>query len=277
MTTVLEPPVVAPAPPGAVGPRRAARLARLLPGLAGLVLLVVAWHLVAVTVLREGGAVPTPGAVISQFGEDGWAFYQPHVQATVFEAWQGFLWGNLLALLTAVVVLLVPVLERMAMQLAVASYCLPLMAIGPILTIVFGGRTPMIVLAALSVYFTTLVSVLLGLRSAAPGSLDLVRASGGGRWEELRRVRVVSALPGLLAGLRIAAPAAVLGAIIGEFLGQVRSGLGVAMVISQQQLEVARTWGIAAVAAAVAGIAYAGLGLLARVVTPWSTGTGRNA
>jgi ABC-type nitrate/sulfonate/bicarbonate transport system permease component len=256
-----------------IAPTARRRAGRWAPGLAGLAVLCIVWHLLAVTWLSKGGAVPTPWAVLQGLvADDGWDFYQPHVQATVFEATRGFLWGNVLALATALVVLLVPQLETMAMQLAVASYCLPLMAIGPILTIVFGGRTPMIALAALSVYFTTLVSVLLGLRTAQPTSLDLVRAYGGGRWQQLWRVRAVSALPGLLAGLQVAAPAAVLGAIIGEFLGQVQTGLGVAMVISQQQLEVARTWGIAAVAAVIAGLAYAAFGLAARLATPWATG-----
>ena len=60
-------------------------------------------------------------------------------------------------------------------------------------------------------------------------------------------MRFRAALPSLFAGLRIAAPAAMLGAIIGEYLGG-DTGLGVAMINSQQALEVDRTWGIALVA-----------------------------
>ena len=120
-----------------------------------------------------------------------------------------------------------------------------------------------------SVFFTTLVGTLLGLRAADPLSLDLVRAYGGGRWQQLRRVQLVAALPGLFTSLKIAAPAAVLGAIIGEFLGGER-GLGIAMVVAQQSLEVPRTWGIALVSGAVAGIGYALLGLVGRLVTPWA-------
>jgi ABC-type nitrate/sulfonate/bicarbonate transport system permease component len=232
------------------------------------------WWFLALTVLQEGGAVPTPAQVVSQFIDDGWAFYSVHVAATVSSAAQGFLWGNLFAVGVAVLVLLVPALETTAMQIAIASYCLPIMAVGPILVIVFTGRTPMIALAALSVFFTTVVAMVLGLRSTDPAMLDVVRTAGGGRWQQLWRVQGVASLPSLVSGLKLAVPASILGAIIGEFLGTQQTGLGVAMVIAQQQLEVARTWGIAFAAGALAGVGYLILELVERIAFPWA-GEGR--
>ena len=130
--------------------------------------------------------------------------------------------------------------------------------------------------APLSVFFTTLVGTLLALRAADPLSLDLVRACGGGRWQQLRRVQLVAALPGLFTSLKIAAPASVLGVIIGKFRGGKR-GLGIAMVVAQQSLEVPPTWRIALVSGAVAGIGYALHGLVGRLVTPWAvTSAGRS-
>lgn len=242
---------------------------RQLTGLLGIVGVLVVWQLLAVTVLREGGAVPTPVAVVQGWVDDGWTFYSPQVSTTLSEALRGFLWGNAAAIVLAAVVVLLPFTERVVLQLGIASYCLPVLALAPILAAVFKGTTSMAALAALSVFFTTLVGTLLGLRAADPLSLDLVRAYGGGRWQQLRRVQLVAALPGLFTSLKIAAPAAVLGAIIGEFLGGER-GLGIAMVVAQQSLEVPRTWGIALVSGAVAGIGYALLGLVGRLVTPWA-------
>ena len=91
-------------------------------------------------------------------------------------------------------------------RLSVAVYCLPLLAIGPILQIVTTGSSTKIVLAALSVFFTTLVCCVLGLRSADPASLDVVHAAGGGKLRMFSAVRVQAALPSVFAGLRIAAP-----------------------------------------------------------------------
>jgi ABC-type nitrate/sulfonate/bicarbonate transport system permease component len=243
---------------------------RRLGGALGTLGLLVAWAVLATTVLTTADGVPTPWAVLRQVGHDGWTFYGPHIRQTGTEALIGYLIGNGLALGCAVLVLLVPALERVVTQLAVASYCLPIVAVGPILSLVFTGSRPMDAMAGLSVFFTTLIGGLLGLRSADQSSLDVVRAYGGGRWQQLLRVRAIAALPSTVAALKIAAPAALLGAIIGEYLGRVDAGLGVAMTISEQQLEVARTWGIALVSGAVAGVAYALIGLAGRLALPWS-------
>lgn len=236
------------------------------------VVLVALWWVVAATAFAATGAVPTPGAVVAGLADDGWALYAPNVAATVSEALQGFLWGNGVAIVLALLVVALPWLESLVVNIAVVSYCLPVVAVGPIVAVVFGGRTPMVVLAAIFCFFTTVVGTLLGLRSADRAALDVVTAFGGGRLERLRRVQLVAAVPAVLAALRIAAPSAVLGAIIGEYLGGVDTGLGVAMTISQQQYLVARTWGLALAAGAVSGVGYVAVGLLARVATPWARG-----
>jgi ABC-type nitrate/sulfonate/bicarbonate transport system permease component len=200
------------------------------------------------------------------------------MSVTLTEAGLGYLWGNLLALFLAGLVALVPMLEKTLLRLAITSYCLPVIAIGPVLNIVMNGNAPKATLAALSVFFTTLVGALLGLRSADPVSLDAVRAYGGGRWAMLVKVRLRSALPATFAGLKIAAPAALLGAIIGEYLGG-DSGLGIAMINSEQALEVNRTWGIALLVTLLALAGYVITELVAKWLTPWApksnAGTGR--
>ncbi|MCD0451519.1 ABC transporter permease subunit [Actinocorallia sp. API 0066] len=236
-------------------------------GLGGLAGLLLAWQ--AASLLVPGDAVPTPLATFRTLIEDGWGFYWPHLEGTGWEALRGFVWGNLIAFGLALLVILVPQTERVITQIGVASYCLPIIAVGPILTIVLEGDSPMVAMAALQVLFTTLIGVLAGLRAADPASLDLVRAYGGGRWKQLVKVRLIAALPSSFAALKIAAPSAVLGAIIGEFLGRVDTGLGLAMVVAQTQLATERTWGVAIVAGALAGFGYAVVALVARFAMPW--------
>lgn len=236
----------------------------------GLVLLVGCWWLVAVTAFRASGAVPTPAAVVGQFVTDGFGFYWSNATITLSGAALGFLWGNALALAIAVFVLLVPAVEGVATQLAVISYCIPLTAIGPIILVVFGGRTPTVFLAALSVFFTTLIGALLGLRAADRASLDAVAAFGGNRWQRLVKVQLIAALPATLNALKIAVPAAMLGAIVGEYLGGVDSGLGVVLTVAQQQYEVARTWALALLTGLLAFLGYGLVALVARLVTPWA-------
>ena len=264
-----------------------ARLGSLPPwgfGLTGIIGAVALWWIGAVTVLAgigasadgRGGAIPTPLDVGRRFVADGFGFYWPNVSVTVTEAAAGYFWGNLAALLLAATVLVVPALERLVAQLAVISYCLPIVAIGPLAFIVIGspGRGEpsgtAVLLAGISVFFTTVVGAVAALKSADTSSLDLIAVYGGGRLKQLVKVQLMSALPGILTALKIAVPAAVLGAVLGEYVGGVDQGIGPAMVNAQQNLQIARAWGVALVAGLVAGLGYAAFGALTRVLVPWS-------
>ncbi|ASF11271.1 putative ABC transporter permease protein [Nocardia brasiliensis NBRC 14402] len=238
-------------------------------GLLGVAGLIGVWWLLAALGVA-GGTVPSPWTVVHTMYTDGWGLYGPNFRITALGALQGFVWGNGLAIALAILIMLIPQIESLATQLAILSYCTPLLALGPIILVVFGGRTPTVFLAAMYCFFTTMVGTVTGLRSADRTSLDLVRAYGGGRWQQLYRVQLISALPNTFAALKIAAPSAVLGAIIGEYLGGVDSGIGVALTAAQTAYNVPRTWGMALAAAALAGLGYAVVALGARLVAPWT-------
>jgi ABC-type nitrate/sulfonate/bicarbonate transport system permease component len=240
-----------------------------LGGALGVVALVALWWVLA-DLGVAGGTIPSPWNVGHTMYIDGWALYGPNFRITALGALQGFLWGNGLAIALAILVLLVPPIESLATQLAILSYCTPLLALGPIILVVFGGRTPTVFLAGMYCFFTTMVGTVSGLRSADRTSLDLVRVYGGGCRQQLFRVQLIAALPNTLAALKIAAPSAVLGAIIGEYLGGVDSGIGVALTAAQTSYNVPRTWGMALAAAALAGLGYAVVALVARLLAPWT-------
>jgi ABC-type nitrate/sulfonate/bicarbonate transport system permease component len=241
-------------------------------GVAGVVFLLVIWEFVALGMAGRHSVVPSPIAVFRRLWDDR-GLYPSQITVTLKEAGLGWLWGNLVALALALAFVLVPTVESLLLKIAVASYCMPIIAIGPILDIVFTGEEPKIVLAALSVIFTTLIGALQGLRSADPVALDLIRASGGGTTAQLRKVRLRAALPSTFAGLQIAAPAALLGAIIGQFLGGER-GLGVFMVTSESAFDVSRTWGIAIVCTVIAWVGYEITGIIGKWLTPWAARAG---
>jgi ABC-type nitrate/sulfonate/bicarbonate transport system permease component len=245
-------------------------------GVLGIGSLLVIWQLLGMFVFEDSGVVPPPTAILAQFGTDGLEFYWNNLTTTLREATWGYVYGNVLAIGLAIAFVQVPFLEKALLKLAVASYCLPIVAIGPILAILYKGDTPKIILAAMSVFFTTLIAMLVGLRSADRTSLELVHAYGGGSWKQLRKVRLKYSLPSLFAGLRIAAPAAVLGAMIGEYMGG-ESGLGVSMINSQQALQTERTWAIALTATFLSATAYGITALVGRLLTPWAPRMQRGA
>ncbi len=186
-------------------------------------------------------------------------------RTTVLAALWGFVWGNLAAILMAAFVVVLPRTERFMSFAALVIFCLPLVATGPILRVLFGaGAGPQITLAALAVYFTTYLTLVVGLRAVPQAWSDLARLYGRGPLTELFVIRARASVPYLLAGLQIAAPAAVLGAMVGEFTGAER-GLGVLTLRAMRSLDVVATWGIASVAAAVSMLAYLAIGALSRL------------
>jgi ABC-type nitrate/sulfonate/bicarbonate transport system permease component len=243
-------------------------LPRWVGGAIGIGMLFVIWELLAVITVNHHHVIPTPQSVAVTIVHDPGYSVWTNMWITAQEAALGWLWGNAIALTLALVFLLVPVLEGPLLKLALASYCMPVIAIGPILYVILSGSAPRIAVSALSVIFTTLVGVLVGLRSADKVSLDMVRAYGGGRWAQLSKVRLKAALPATFTGLAIAGPAAVLGAIIGEYLGG-QTGLGTTMVLAEQAFDIARVWAIAAVATGMAGVAYLATMVVGRLATPW--------
>jgi ABC-type nitrate/sulfonate/bicarbonate transport system permease component len=228
----------------------------------------VAWQIIGMTFFQETSSIPPPTDIIHSIRDDP-SFYWRNLSATLHAAAQGWVWGNALAITFAFLVLVLPAVERPLIQLGITSYCLPAVAIGPIFAIVFSGDTASVVLAGLAVFFTTLVGALVGLRSADPTTLDVVHAYGGGRRKKLTKVRLRASLPSLFAGLRVAAPAAVLGAIIGEYSGA-DHGIGVAMIAAQQRLDGPTTWALALVATAAAAAVYGLTALVGRWLTPWA-------
>ena len=228
-----------------------------------LAILVGAWEIAGRLRLVADGALPAPTAILARFWADR-ADYGPHVLSTLQTASAGFVVGNLVAIAAAVLFVLVPRSERIARGLNIALFALPPIAIVPILVTALPGVTPRIVLAALAVYFPTMTAAVLGLARIDPRARDLVAAYGGGAGTLFRLVRLRAALPVILAGLRVAAPNAVLGSILAEFGGGGRFGLGVYLLGSLGRADPPRLWGIGLCATAIAGLAYAGFALLGR-------------
>ena len=183
---------------------------------------------------------------------------------TFLAAAQGFFWGNLAGFALALAAVLMPRTERVLATLGLLVFCLPLVATGPILRVLYGpGNGPQVTLAALAVFYTTFLPALVGLRAAPRDWFDLVRSYGHGRLMVLGQVRLPASIPYLAAGLQIAAPAALLGAMVGEFTGA-EPGLGVLTIRAMRALDLSATWSIAVIAAAVSVLAFHAVGAVGR-------------
>jgi ABC-type nitrate/sulfonate/bicarbonate transport system permease component len=245
-------------------PARAARLPRGSGAALGVIALIAVWE-IAARALTGLYVLAAPSEVAA------WLFANRGLMSralgvTLTNAAAGFVIGNLAAILLAALALLWPRSERVVTGLALLVFCLPFVATGPILRVVYGpGPGPQITIAALAVYYTTLIPLLVGLRAAPAGWFDIVRSYGRGRLAALIHVRARASLPYLFAGLQIAAPAAFLGAMVGEFTGA-EAGMGVLTLRAMRSLDLGMTWALATVATGVSVFAFVAIGALSRRV-----------
>lgn len=225
----------------------------------------IVWEVVGRLALVADGALPAPSAIAAEMGHNA-DIYWHHALATLKPASIGFVIGNACAILAALLFLLFPVTERLFHGINITLFAIPPLTLGPILVLICHGDKPQIILAAISVYFPTMIAMLLGLRQADNRTMDLVRTYGGGKLAVLRFVRLRSCLPGLLAGLQVAAPAAILGSILAEFGSGARWGLGTYLLGSLASGDPNRIWAIGLVATLLSAVGYAIFALLAHRV-----------
>jgi NitT/TauT family transport system permease protein len=162
-------------------------------------------------------------------------------------------------------------LARAAIQpWAVVLQVTPIVAIAPLIIVWVGDPfASLVVCATIVAFFPVFANTAEGLGSAAPELGDLFRLYGAGRWQTLSLLRLPSALPYFLAGLRISGGLALVGAVVAEFVagsGGFASGLAYRILEAGYRLEVARMFA-ALVLLSLAGIAInAGLGVFGRMV-----------
>lgn len=233
----------------------------------GIAALLLVWEILIRQFLGGRYIIATPSAIVVRIVEDRELFGRA-LWTTLVEAFWGFLFGNLAAVALAALVAIVPRSERLVQGIALVVFCLPLVATGPILRVLYGpGVGPQITLAALAVYYTTFITLSTGLKAVPATWIDLVRCYGRGRGTALFTVRIRAALPYLVAGLQIAAPAAFLGAMVGEFTGAER-GMGVLSIQTMRALDIDGTWALAIIATLVALAVYGFVGWLGDIATP---------
>ena len=113
----------------------------------------------------------------------------------------------------------------------------PKIAIAPLFLVWFGfGPFPKVLVAFLISFFPIVIDTAIGLRSISPEMIDLARSMGATKLQIFMRFRMPTALPYFFGGLKVAATLAVVGAVVGEFVGADR-GLGYLLLVSNSNLD----------------------------------------
>jgi NitT/TauT family transport system permease protein len=192
-----------------------------------LVAVIGLWEAVCVVLQISPVVFPAPSKIALRFYElIATGQIWPHFFATLTSVLSGMSIGVVAGITVGAMVSLIPVFERLIYPYLVALQTVPKIAIAPLFVLWFGyGVMSKVVITALVCFFPVLVSVIAGFQSTDRDQLDMMRAFGASRWQTLRRLRIPAALVVIFAGLEIASVLAVIGAVVGEFVGAQR-GLG---------------------------------------------------
>ena len=177
--------------------------------------LVIAWQLGVRGFGVPAYIAPAPSDVATTFVQK-FPLLMQNFWPTFIESVTGFVVGNLAAILIAVAFVHSRNVERAFFPIAVFINTIPILAIAPILVLIFGpGLTAKVVIAALICFFPTLVNMVRGLQSVSPQTLELARILSASKSEVFWKMRLPSSLPFLFSALKISATTSVIGAIVG--------------------------------------------------------------
>ena len=195
---------------------------RRMAGLASVLVFLLLWEAAARLFQVRAIMLPLPGQVALELASE-WAWYAGHAAYTLMTTLAGFALAVAFGVLTAVMLVGSRWFERFIYPLIVALNSVPKVAIAPLFVIWMGtGAEPKIAIAFLIAVFAMIVDTVHGLRSVPQDVLDLGRVLKGSRRDFFFKVRLPSALPSILAGMKVSISLALVGAIVGEFVSSQR-------------------------------------------------------
>jgi NitT/TauT family transport system permease protein len=192
-----------------------------------------------------------------------------HVEATVEATLLGFAIALVFGVAFGVVLGRVVWLERALRPAIVASQVVPKVALAPLFIIWFGfGIESKVVIAAILAFFPIMLNVILGVRSVDPGHRDVMRSLNAGKWATFWRLDFHSTLPYVLAGAEIGIVFAIIGAVLGEYLGGDK-GLGFLIVQDLNNLNADVLYAVIVVLTLLGLLFFLAVVALKRFLIPW--------
>ena len=239
-----------------------------------LALLIGSWELAAGRFGWSALVLPPPSRVAQALWQGlSSGYLWPHLGVTALELLLGLLAGCTIGFGAGVLLAEVPALRRQLMPYVVVSQVIPKLALMPLFIVWFGfGLAPTVVITALICFFPLLETTLTGLARVPQAQLELFHMLGASRWQTLLRLKLPSGLPAVLAGLRVAVVLALVGVVVGEFIGAGR-GLGALVIAAQGTMDTPLMFAVLVLVSLLGLLLYRiALGLERRLLRAYATG-----
>jgi len=268
------------------GPLRPSAIARAVwslvwPIVVAVVLVVIGWMVFLRIYAVDPSVGKTPAAVWQYLFDGPDAADNRHtvfgaLGITLRDAALGYAGGILTALVLAVLFVVFASVEQAFMPIVMLLRSVPLVAMTPVILLAFGrGAAGIAVIGGVVVFFPALVNIVFGLRSTSRQATDLVLAYGGSRLTVIRKVALPSALPALFASARIAVPAALIGALVAEWLAT-GGGIGGGIQNAIGAFDYGQVWSDIVLLTGISLLIYTCVGVAESVVlAAYGTRTGR--
>ncbi|QLQ35755.1 ABC transporter permease [Micromonospora robiginosa] len=251
--------------PGAAVLRFAGRTWRPAAVLAAILVL---WWVVTAAELVKPYLVPSPSATLDVVRAQP-GYFAHHTWITTYETVLGFVIAIAVGVLSAVVMVYSPTVEKSLYPLLLFAQVIPKIAIAPLFVVWLGfGLSPKVVVAVLMAFFPIVISTVTGLKSIDPEMLQLSATMGAGPAQTFRKIRFPAALPHLFAGLKVAATMAVTGAVVGEFVGA-NEGLGYVILQANGNLDTPTLFAGLVVMSLLGVVLFVVVELLEHLLLPW--------
>jgi NitT/TauT family transport system permease protein len=228
----------------------------------------VAWWLVTALGWVPAYLIPAPADVWNTMvGSAG--FLWGNTLVTLYETVAGFAIAAVGGIAIAMWIVYSPNAEKSLYPLLVFAQVIPKVAIAPLFVIWLGfGSAPKVLVAVLVAFFPVVVSTIAGLRSVDPDLLDLAATMGSSQWKTFRKIRFPAALPHVFSGLKVAATLAVIGAVVGEFVGA-NEGIGYVLLNANGNLNTPMLYAGLVILSAIGIVVFMVIEIAERVLIPW--------
>ncbi|HEU5274538.1 MAG TPA: ABC transporter permease [Xanthobacteraceae bacterium] len=236
----------------------------LLAAFLGLWQLAGTWRIVDPFITSQPSAIMQTLADLAKDGSLGY-----NLAVTVTETFVGFGIGTAVGIAIAGLFWWWDFLSDVADPYVVVLNATPKMALGPVFIVWLGATLTAVIALAVSIsLFVTILSVYSAFRQADPEKLVVVSSFGASKWQQFTKVVFPSAVPTIIATLKVNIGLSLIGAIVGEFLAS-NAGLGYLIIYGQNIFNMSLVMTSLVILTVIAGVMYYMISLLERYLVPW--------
>jgi NitT/TauT family transport system permease protein len=240
-----------------------------LPSIAVFVGVLVAWQIASTSLGIREYILPSPILVARALGS-GEIPWVAHAWTTTLEIVGAFVVAGSAGVILGTAIAWSPLLANALVPFLVFVNTLPKVAVAPLFLLWLGyGVFPNILIGALIGFFPVVINTAVGLTQVDPELLDLGRVFSAPTWKVFAKIRIPNAYPYILSALKVTATAAVVGAIVGEFVASQR-GLGYVIITTQGSMNTPVAFAALVWISAVGLAVYGAVVLAGRWIAPWA-------